>query len=182
MLAALLADEAVFPASPAHVPPGPSERGGRQDARRRRLFATTQAPRSAQLSLVVSEDNHTSRAHPAGGRRKLRPVPGNPRNDLLKGPLTAEIPAYSRSGRKRHDRPVTLEVAGSSPAAPVQSHQMPCKSASFVAIIGANDRRPLRHPAHIPDGDPRREPAVAGNTRQRDDRPMPPAVALCCQP
>src|SRR6266702_1973998 len=80
MLAALLADEAVFPASPAHVPPGPSERGGRQDARRRRLFATAQAPRTAQLSLVVSEDNHTSRAHPAGGRRKPPPTPANPRN------------------------------------------------------------------------------------------------------
>src|SRR5918995_6282205 len=30
-----------------------------------------------------------------------------------------EIPAYSRSARKRQDRPVTPEVAGSSPVAPV---------------------------------------------------------------
>jgi len=31
-----------------------------------------------------------------------------------------EIPAYPRSARKRQDRPVTPEVAGSSPVAPVQ--------------------------------------------------------------
>src|SRR5207237_10458845 len=32
----------------------------------------------------------------------------------------AGIPAYPRSCRKRHDRPVTPEVAGSSPVAPVK--------------------------------------------------------------
>jgi hypothetical protein len=33
--------------------------------------------------------------------------------------LTGELPAYSGSARKRHDRPVTPEVAGSTPVAPV---------------------------------------------------------------
>jgi hypothetical protein len=33
--------------------------------------------------------------------------------------LPPQIPAYPRSTRKRHDRPVTPEVAGSSPVAPV---------------------------------------------------------------
>ena len=33
--------------------------------------------------------------------------------------LLSEIPVYPRSARKRHDRPVTPEVAGSSPVAPV---------------------------------------------------------------
>jgi hypothetical protein len=34
------------------------------------------------------------------------------------------IPAYPRVGRKRQDRPVTPEVAGSSPVAPVKYLQI----------------------------------------------------------
>jgi hypothetical protein len=45
----------------------------------------------------------------------------SPQDDRRKDLLTRGIPAYPRSGRKRHDRPVTPEVAGSSPVAPVEN-------------------------------------------------------------
>jgi hypothetical protein len=44
------------------------------------------------------------------------------------------IPAYSRPDRRYRDRPVTPEVAGSSPVAPVS--RSTCKRASSVALIG----------------------------------------------
>src|SRR5436190_10578180 len=44
----------------------------------------------------------------------------SPQRDGLRALLLSEIPAYPRSARKRHDRPVTPEVAGSSPVAPVK--------------------------------------------------------------
>ncbi len=43
-----------------------------------------------------------------------------PQHQERKALVTAGIPGYPRSGRKRHDRPVTPEVAGSSPVAPVK--------------------------------------------------------------
>ena len=43
----------------------------------------------------------------------------SPHRQVRKALLTEAIPAYSRSARKHHDRPVTPEVAGSSPVAPV---------------------------------------------------------------
>jgi hypothetical protein len=54
----------------------------------------------------------------AGSSRERAPIPATPGSESL---LTAEIPAYPRSTRKRHDRPVTPEVAGSSPVAPVEN-------------------------------------------------------------
>jgi hypothetical protein len=51
---------------------------------------------------------------PAGSRESTQ-------DEALKLLLTAGIPAYSRSARKRRDRPVTPEVAGSSPVAPVEN-------------------------------------------------------------
>jgi hypothetical protein len=66
----------------------------------------------------------TATTHPAlipheapGSSRRCPPIPAT---QWPKGLLTAEIPAYPRSTRKRHDRPVTPEVAGSSPVAPVE--------------------------------------------------------------
>jgi hypothetical protein len=66
-------------------------------------------------------------------RQRLHPAPipheaaGNSRRTPrvaartgLKALLLHGIPAYPRSARKCHDRPVTPEVAGSSPAAPVK--------------------------------------------------------------
>jgi hypothetical protein len=49
----------------------------------------------------------------------LPALPQIPGASWPKALLTPRIPAYSRSARKRHDRPVTPEVAGSSPVAPV---------------------------------------------------------------
>jgi hypothetical protein len=51
----------------------------------------------------------------------LRPLPPIPANAEWKGLLLPQIPAYPRSARKRQDRPVTPEVAGSSPVAPVST-------------------------------------------------------------
>jgi hypothetical protein len=74
--------------------------------------------------VVVQYDNLGSRTHPAGGGRKrpeappdARPSPQAPERKEL---LWRRIPAYHRSTRKCHDRPVTPEVAGSSPVAPVR--------------------------------------------------------------
>jgi hypothetical protein len=73
--------------------------------------------------VVVQYDNLGSRTHPAGGGRKrpeappdARPSPQAPERKEL---LWRRIPAYHRSTRKCHDRPVTPEVAGSSPVAPI---------------------------------------------------------------
>src|SRR5687767_6737362 len=72
-------------------------------------------------------------AHPALIRHE---VAGNPRRHpriparpSSKNPARGGIPAYTRSARNRQDRPVTPEVAGSSPVAPVET---PCKDAYFV--------------------------------------------------
>jgi hypothetical protein len=75
-------------------------------------------------------------AHPAliphetpGNSREPPRIPALKR---LKALLAPGIPAYSRSCRKRHDRPVTPEVAGSSPVAPAS--QNTCKSAFVLPV------------------------------------------------
>jgi hypothetical protein len=69
---------------------------------------------------VAMFDNISSRVHPAGGRRKLPPEPGKPRKINERNALLSQaIPAYPRPTRRHQDRPVTPEVAGSSPVAPV---------------------------------------------------------------
>jgi hypothetical protein len=81
--------------------------------------------------------NGASRAHPAGARRKLPLSPANPRNAGVGEPCSREeIPAYPRSARKRQDRPVTPEVAGSSPVAPVKALQN-CIFCSCVVYLDA---------------------------------------------
>jgi hypothetical protein len=52
-------------------------------------------------------------------------------------PPEASGTSYSRPARRHHDRPVTPEVAGSSPVAPVEFLRI----GVFVARRGANDRR-----------------------------------------
>jgi hypothetical protein len=59
-----------------------------------------------------------------GGIEPTSRIPATPGAEVL---LTARIPANSRSGRKRHDRPVTPEVAALLPRA-----RAPCLSASFA--------------------------------------------------
>jgi hypothetical protein len=68
---------------------------------------------------LTIETTLASRTHPARGRRKLPPAPGNPRN-AQNALLSPVIPAYSRLVWRHQDRPVTPEVAGSSPVAPVK--------------------------------------------------------------
>jgi hypothetical protein len=50
---------------------------------------------------------------PAGGRQ-------SPQGEVRNALLAPGIPAYPRLARKHQDRPVTPEVAGSSPVAPVK--------------------------------------------------------------
>jgi hypothetical protein len=61
---------------------------------------------------------------PRGSRTSSPEAPArtreSPQSQGRKALLTPGIPAYPRSARKRHDRPVTPEVAGSSPVAPVK--------------------------------------------------------------
>jgi hypothetical protein len=64
-----------------------------------------------------------------------RPRPPIPAKAEWKGLLLLQISAYPRSAPKRQDRPVTPEVAGSSPVAPVS--QSTCKTMYFVACLGA---------------------------------------------
>jgi hypothetical protein len=83
-------------------------------------FAARETGSRAHPTLFANTGNDSSRADPARGSRKLPQVPANPRNGSAGKPCTRpQIPAYPRSGRKPHDRPVTPEVAGSSPVAPV---------------------------------------------------------------
>ena len=65
---------------------------------------------------------------PAGARRRTA-IPARPG---MKRPARAGIPAYPRLERKRQDRPVTPEVAGSSPVAPAK--HFPCKLAGCVVL------------------------------------------------
>jgi hypothetical protein len=89
----------------------------------------------------------SSRADPAGGSRKLPQVPANPRNGSAGKPCTRrKSPPIPRSGRKRHDRPVTPEVAGSSPVAPVKYLQI----GMFSRQSGPVRPPASRHPALIP--------------------------------
>ena len=62
----------------------------------------------------------------------------SPHRQVRKALLTEAIPAYSRSARKHHDRPVTPEVAGSSPVAPAQAFA--CKRAGRVVLRDARPR------------------------------------------
>jgi len=72
--------------------------------------------------------------------------------------LTAESPAYPCSARKRQDRPVTPEVAGSSPVAPV--FEVPAKRHLALSpeagikqrdhSFAAYDRKPVVNGDHVP--------------------------------
>ena len=81
-------------------------------------FAGRATPHPALIPQEVPEASGTTRESPQ--RRKSE------------SPAHGEIPAYPRSTRKCHDRPVTPEVAGSSPVAPVKYLQI----TSFVARVG----------------------------------------------
>ena len=78
----------------------------------------------ARLDRRPAEFADETTVHPAlipqKGVGRSRRLPAIPAHQRLKAPLSPRIPAYPRSVRNRQDRPVTPEVAGSSPVAPVQ--------------------------------------------------------------
>ena len=82
---------------PGHIPP-------RSLSRQRRI------PRSSRT---------TSPEAPADARK-------SPQASGRKALLSPEVPACPRTARKRHDRPVTPEVAGLSPVAPVEISLQRC--------------------------------------------------------
>jgi hypothetical protein len=81
---------------------------------------TAGEPSGSMASVQGSESgkraHRVSRADPAGGRRKSPPAPGNPRKTAGEKPCSCRESPHS-AGRPR---PVTPEVAGSSPVAPVK--------------------------------------------------------------
>ena len=119
----------------------------------------------------MASPNETT-PHPAHIRREVagssRRRPVVPASQVAKVLLMLEIPARSRSARNHQDRPVTPEVAGSSPVAPVKYLQI-----SIVCCLARRKRPPASiHPAHIPHGNPRTRPAKAANSRN----PLVPAT------
>ena len=78
---------------------------------------------SAVSSLAIETTTHPALIPQelAGTSRQYPLIPATRRSEAL---LLPEIPAYPRSARKRHDRPVTPEVAGSSPVALVKFLQI----------------------------------------------------------
>jgi hypothetical protein len=94
-------------------------------ARRRRWRSRGSAGGRARAGRAASPARSLpgQRRIPLSSRRSRPEVPGcsrqSPQRQGLKALLLHGIPAYPRSARKPQDRPVTPEVAGSSPVAPV---------------------------------------------------------------
>jgi hypothetical protein len=93
--------------------------GGAQPAYR----TDHRAPVVHAPSLAMKATGHPALIphKPPGDRRQHPPIPATAWSEA---PLTEGIAADPRSARKRHDRPVTPEVAGSSPVAPVKNLQI----------------------------------------------------------
>jgi hypothetical protein len=99
------------------------------------LFASRWTTRSSCSRASATRRRATTRAAsvygsgnasiPRTSRRRLPEIPArtreSPQRPGRKALLSRGIPAYPRAAHKRHDRPVTPEVAGSSPVAPVES-------------------------------------------------------------
>src|SRR5207253_298155 len=83
--------------------------------------ARSSTPRAAHVAAhaatrLLATPHPALIPHEVAGNPGRHPrVPARPSSKDL---LAAGLPAYSRSARKRQDRPVTPEVAGSSPVAP----------------------------------------------------------------
>jgi hypothetical protein len=85
----------------------------------------------------------------------------SPQKAEWKGLLLRQIPAYSRSARKRQDRPVTPEVAGSSPVAPAPHTPLLHQSAARLEV---SFNRHV-HPYGRRRGDARHDPDRLVGTR-----------------
>jgi hypothetical protein len=99
--------------------PCPRAPGSMVGPRRRQRSASRSDPAcSLSRQRVIPR---SSRRRPPGAPADTRESPQDEAWRLL---LTAGIPAYPRPARKQQDRPVTPEVAGSSPVAPVKALQI----------------------------------------------------------
>ncbi len=122
-------------------------------------------------------DSRPSRSHPARSQFGQHLIPRSSRTTSPEAPgqarqspqrhgwkalLTPGIPAYHRSGRKRQDRPVTPEVVGSSPVAPVKYLQ-----SGIFCCRSWRKRPPVSfHPAYIPHANGLESPQEAGQRRK----------------
>jgi hypothetical protein len=120
--------------------------------------ASPDIPLFSSKAKIASREISRGRSPEAPGRT------GNPRNVTAEAPAIAGIPAYPWSARNCHDRPVTPEVAGSSPVAPVSKSG--CKPVLLVACFGAAGDR-ATHTPHSTPGGSRRQPATAGTSCSR---------------
>ena len=89
------------------------------------VWPATDEPRRADAVVLFARCQIRQRLIPRSSRRRSPQVPAgtreSPQRRSRKALLTAGIPAYSHSARNYHDRPVTPELAGSSPVAPVEN-------------------------------------------------------------
>jgi len=108
------------------------------------IGASASGKSTARFGELRDRVPHTSRrlqrrqrSIPRSSRRRLPQAPArtreSPQAKGLEALLPRGIPAHPRSGPKRHDRPVTPEVAGSSPIGP--------GTASMRAIRGSERGR-----------------------------------------
>jgi hypothetical protein len=142
-------------------------------------FASTHALRTASsrwLSIRTTEHPALIPQEAAGSSRRYPRIPATARP---KGPLTTGTPAYPRSARKRHDRPVTPEVAGSSPVAPVKlpANRHVLLSPRAQSTAGFLDPVYIPHGSAVPSG-PDRSSAATTLVRSRTHPASPfPVVA-----
>jgi hypothetical protein len=124
-----------------------------------------QAPRhlaGAAYSTAPAGCQLRQRRIPRPSRRRSPEAPAptgqSPQRQCRKTLLTAGIPAHPRLDRKRQDRPVTPEVAGSSPVAPAENVLQ-------IAMFCCQDRRERPPAFRAPRCDPARRgnAVVAGN-------------------
>ncbi len=131
-----------------------------------RYWASLSPEFAAQTTTASARSRFRQRRIPRSSRGSPPETPAgtreSPQGQARKILLTAGIPAYTHSARKRQDRPVTPEVAGSSPVAPVSLAQSACKLGRSVAYRDANDRRLPGQPAHIPH---ETSPAIPARSR-----------------
>jgi hypothetical protein len=116
-------------------------------------------PHPAQIPFRFPE---RQRSIPRSSRRRSPEAPAGarrtPQGDGWKALLAPVIPADPRPDRRDQDRPVTPEVAGSSPVAPVKDLQI----CIFCCRCGCKRPPASFHPAQIPH---KNRPQIAARSR-----------------
>jgi hypothetical protein len=106
----------------------------------RSVCSPRQGPDAPHTPSVDSRDNDRI---PRTSRRMTPEAPAgarlSPQRQGRKALLSRVIPAYPRRARGHHDRPVTPEVAGSSPVAPVK---LPANWHIVLSVLAPDSRRP----------------------------------------